>query len=114
MKNNEKGQALLLIVVVLGLVLMGGMGLAIDGAQIYSHRQLAQAAADAAAEAAVFSIFNKTYNPDGTAFTCSTAPANTACVYAARNGFGSDTVDVSFPPSPQNGVAGSTNYTYPF
>src|SRR5438045_2863314 len=51
MKNNRKGQALLLVVTALGIFLVGAMGLVIDGGQMYAHREMAQAAADAAAQA---------------------------------------------------------------
>jgi hypothetical protein len=106
--GNRKGQALLLVVVAMGTVLVAGMGLAIDASQYYTHRTMAQAAADAAAEAAMMSILNST-NTSGTAafstsgsFTCTTSDARTPCVYARYNGFGStadDTVTVSFPGS---------------
>src|SRR6266581_1410698 len=57
MRRSESGQAILLVVVACGIFLIGAVGLAIDGAQIYAHREMAQAAADAAAQAGIFSIF---------------------------------------------------------
>jgi hypothetical protein len=99
------------VVVSLGLFLMGALGLGIDGAQMYAHRQMAQAAADAAAQAAAMSIKDGTNStsahPFSTAasFTCAVPPATldlrTPCVYAQYNGFGTstDTVTVSFPSS---------------
>ena len=48
-RKAEKGQAILLVVVAMAIVLVGGLGLAIDGSQLYAHSQMAQAAADAAA-----------------------------------------------------------------
>jgi hypothetical protein len=122
MKNNEKGQAIILVVTALGIVLIGAMGLAIDGAQIYAHREMAQAAADAAAEAAVMSIFAGTtsfvWTSAGAGYNCKSTDTFTPCVYARNNGFGltgsSDTVSVAFPASPYNGVTGSPNFTYPF
>jgi len=38
-------------VVAMSILLIGALGLAIDGGQMYAHRQMAQAAADAAAQA---------------------------------------------------------------
>lgn len=97
------------------------MGLAVDGGQMYAHRQMAQTAADAAAEAGIMSIFGGTNatstfpfatgTPPPAAFTCSTTDGRTPCVYARRNGFGgsaSDTVVVDFP-SAIPGVALSTD-----
>src|SRR5438270_10282501 len=99
MLGNNRGQAILLVVVAMSLVLLGGLGLAIDGSQYYTQRTMAQAAADAAAEAGVMSIFNAT-NTGGTAafstsdFTCTTTAASTPCVYARLNGFGGTTDDI--------------------
>jgi hypothetical protein len=76
---------------------------------MYAQRQMAQAAADAAAQSAVMSIVRGTNttstNPFSTAgsFICAVPPAaldlRTPCVYAQYNGFGTaaDTVTVSFP-----------------
>jgi uncharacterized membrane protein len=42
----------------MSILLIGALGLAIDGGQMYAHRQMAQAAADAAAQAGIMSIFD--------------------------------------------------------
>jgi hypothetical protein len=109
MKRGERGQALLLVIVGLSLLVLGCLGLGIDGAQIYSHRQMAQTAADAAAQSGIMSIYNGTNitgpNPFATAspaasFACTASDGRTPCVYARLNGFGAtadDTVTVSFP-----------------
>lgn len=39
-RRNEKGQALLLVVLALGIFMIGAVGLAVDGAQMYGHRQM--------------------------------------------------------------------------
>ncbi len=108
-RSGESGQAIVLVIVSLSLFLMGALGLGLDGAQMYAHRQMAQTAADAAAQAAMMSIKDATYatsaHPFSTAatFTCTVPPATldlrTPCVYAQYNGFGTsaDTVTVSFP-----------------
>jgi len=105
-----------MIVAALGLFSFGALGFAIDVSQIYGQRQLAQTAADAAAQAGIMSIFNGTNatsaNPFGTgaspsAFTCTSADRRVPCLYARNNGFGgtaSDTVTVSFPAT----VSGAT------
>ncbi len=104
------------LVVAMSIFLMGALGLAIDGAQMYAHWQMAQTAADAGALAGMMSIMNGTNAtspyPFGTgsppaSFTCSTTDSRTPCVYVRNNGFGStaaDTVTVSFPVS----VAGAS------
>lgn len=114
--HSESGQAIILSQVALSLFMLGALGLGIDGAQLYVQRQMAQAAADAAAEAAIMSIMRGTNStsahPFSTAasFTCTVPPAaldlRTPCVYAQDNGFGTsvDTVVVSFPGS----IAGVT------
>ncbi len=108
-RKRQDGQVLLLLVVALGLFLLGAVGLAIDASVLYSHRQLAQAAADAAAEAAIMSVFNGTNTSTyanvfgSTAFTCTTGnDSRTPCVYARYHGFGTtanETVTVDFPTS---------------
>src|ERR1019366_2552117 len=106
-RKNEKGQAILLVVVAMGIFLVGALGLAIDGAQLFGHRGMAQVAADAAAQAAVLSIFNGTNVGNvpakndfaaTTAYThtCSTSDATTPCRFARRDGFGGTNEDVVF------------------
>lgn len=110
--GSRNGQAIILVVVAASLILIGALGFAIDGGQVYAQRQMAQAAADAAAEAGIMSILrgtNATSAPTfGTGptpiapYTCSTSDGRTPCVYARNNGFGgtaSDTVTLSYPPS---------------
>src|SRR5438132_13964468 len=97
-RKAEKGQAILLVVVAMAIVLVGGLGLAIDGSQLYAHSQMAQAAADAAAMAGIMSMFQGvntiSTNPakfsTAATFTCTTTDAQLPCRYARLNGFGSD------------------------
>jgi hypothetical protein len=105
-RSGETGQALLLVVVAMGIFLIGAVGLAVDGGTMYVHRQMAQAAADAAAQAGIMSMFNGTHATAATpfstaaAFNCSTTDGRTPCVYARQNRFGgtaADTVTVDFP-----------------
>src|SRR6478609_2824327 len=107
MAKGQKGQAILLIVVAMGIVVLGALGLAVDGSQYYTQRTMAQAAADAAAEAGIMSIFNGTNTAGSAQFatnasiTCSGSYAQTPCAYAKLNGFGTadDTVLVEFNPT---------------
>ncbi len=110
-RESEKGQAILLVVVAMGLVLVGALGLAIDGGTLYGHRTMAQAAADAAAQAGILSIFNGT-NTGANAFgsaahTCSTTDAISPCRFARNNGFGAtsdDVVFIDFPTAAEVGL----------
>jgi hypothetical protein len=118
-RSSENGQAIVLVVAAIGLVLMGALGLAVDASQLYGHRQMAQGAADAAAESAILSIYGATNtgtNAFGTAtFTCTSGTdVRTPCAYAQLNSFGqagsSDTISVDFPTS-VTGVTLSTDFT---
>src|SRR4051812_1425010 len=104
--TGEEGQAILIVVLAMGIFLLGAVGLAIDGSHLYSQRQMAQSAADSAAIAGIMSIFDGTNTTGphafstGSAFTCTTSDAKTPCVYAATNAFGTtsaDTVVIDFP-----------------
>ncbi len=108
--GHEGGQAVILVVVAMSIFLIGALGLAIDGGQMYAQRQMAQGAADAAAQAGIESILNGTNatssHPFGTgsapiaSSVCTTTDLRTPCVYARNNGFGgtsADTVTLSYP-----------------
>ena len=108
--GREDGQAVILVVVAMSIFLIGVLGLAVDGGQMYAQRQMAQAAADAAAQAGIMSILRGTNAtsayPFGTGSTpiassaCTTTDLRTPCVYARLNGFGgtaADTVTLSYP-----------------
>jgi Flp pilus assembly protein TadG len=108
--RREAGQAVILVVVAMSIFLIAALGLAVDGGQMYAQRQMAQAAADAAAQAGIMSIYDGTNStsayPFGTGSTpiassvCTTTDLRTPCVYARLNGFGgtaADTVTLSYP-----------------
>lgn len=123
--RGEKGQAVPLLVVALSIVLIGGMGLAVDAANLYQQNQRAQVAADAAATAAAMSIFQGTNtsasNPakftltTSTSITCNASSTELPCAYARLNGFGAinaDSVNVDAPvcggtPNPCAGFDGN-------
>lgn len=115
----QRGQAAFFLVLVLGIFLLGGIGLAVDMSNLWFHRQAAQNAADAACTAAAMDMVNyangaatggTTGFTPGTAFNCSTSGNSTKapCQYAAFNGYtasgltaGSPSTEVaiSFPTS---------------
>jgi hypothetical protein len=95
----------------MSIFLIGALGLALDGSMLYGHRQMAQSAADAAAQGAMLSIFHGT-NATATypfatgttpaPYTCTTTDGTTPCAYARINGFGglaSDSVSITYPTS---------------
>src|ERR1051326_4346869 len=121
-RRGEHGQALVMTAALMGIVLVGAIGLALDSSHLYAEIHMAQVAADAAAEAGIVSIFNGTNsgstNPSpwatpptactptdaggscAASFTCATTDVYAPCSYARKNGFGStasDTVTVEFP-----------------
>ena len=118
--GNERGQAILLVAVASGIFLVGAIGLSVDAAQLYLHRQVAQTAADAAAEAGAMSIFGGTWNTSGygtAGYTCTNGSDVTSpCIYARSNGFGltgsTDTVLIEFPTSVDSGVTLSPDPTF--
>jgi hypothetical protein len=113
----RNGQAILLMVVAMSLLLIGVVGFGMDGGQLYAQRQMAQTAADAAAQAGIMSILNGT-NATSTytfgtgstpiaSYVCTTTDGRTPCVYARNNGFGgtsSDIVTLIYPSS----ISGTT------
>src|SRR3954452_20532532 len=70
-RSGERGQAILLVVLGMSIFVLGAIGLAIDGSHLYAQRQMAQAAADAAAQAGIMSIFDGTNGTGTHAFTAS-------------------------------------------
>lgn len=111
--RNEEGQSIVLVVLAMGIFLLGAVGLGFDGSHLYSERTRAQLAADAAAQAAMISIFTGTNTFPTTAFTCTTTDTRTPCSYAIKNGFGGtadDTVTISYPAdSAAPGIAFSSD-----
>jgi Tfp pilus assembly protein PilX len=86
--NDERGSAVVLLVASLGFFLLGAMGLAIDGAQLYAQRQMAQSAADAAAQAGMVTIFDGSTPAIGaSAYYCTSSNNTSPCTYASKNGY---------------------------
>ena len=120
---NECGQAIVFIVLALSLFLLAAVGFAVDIANLWFHRQVAQNAADAACTAGAMDLYLSAqgtpmggFTP-GTAFTCSSTPGAAPCQYAALNGYNgtglvggsaSNEVAVSFPSAGSNPAPGVT------
>ena len=86
-RMKERGQAVLLVVVALSVFLFGALGIAIDGSQLYAQRQMAQKAADAAAQAGIVTILNGGTAIGTTAYYCTSANTTSPCTYASKNTF---------------------------
>lgn len=102
--KDEGGQAVVLVALAMSIFLLAAVGLAVDGAHLYAQRQMAQSAADAAAQAGISSIFTGSATFPTTKFTCSAADAapggRSPCQYAASNGFSAssgDTIVIDYP-----------------
>lgn len=86
--KDERGSAVVLLVASLSFFLCGAMGLAIDGAQVYAQRQMAQSAADAAAQAGMVTIFDGSTPAIGTgAYYCTSSNTTSPCTYVSKNGY---------------------------
>ncbi|MEK7327345.1 MAG: pilus assembly protein TadG-related protein, partial [Chloroflexota bacterium] len=105
--KREGGQILVMGVVLLTL-LMGMLGLVVDGGSFFQQRRQAQSAADSAALAAAGAL------KDGASASTAIAAAKE---YAANNGFNNDgssnTVTVNIPPTSGDHV-GSSSYAEVF
>ena len=120
-RSNERGQAVVLIVLILGMFLLGTTALAVDFTNLWFHRQAAQAAADAACTAGAHAMVNTVNDPayssanftinwnSGTAFDCNST-TNTPCSYATLNGYSSSLTSAavsSAGTTPGDNVRGS-------
>lgn len=82
MKDNEKGQAIVLIAFAL-IALLAVTGLALDGGRLYQYRRQAQNAADAAALAGARLLLSETCAPSGNS---DLEISNTIIDFAGQNG----------------------------
>jgi len=100
-----------MVVLGMSIFMMAALGLAVDGSHLYVQRQLAQAAADAGAQAGMMSIFAGT-NASGAhtfsigtgatfSYTCISSDAATPCYYAqSMNGFNTASDTVTYVANP--------------
>ena len=86
-RESEKGQAVVLVVASMSVFLFGALGMAIDGSQLFAQRQMAQMAADAAAQAGIVTIFNGSSAIGTTSYYCTSANTTSPCTYAQKNNF---------------------------
>jgi hypothetical protein len=108
-RTGEAGQTILFFVLVLGIFLLGALCFAFDLPNLWFHRQAAQSAADAACAAGAMDLLvndtNGTTQGGLTAGNCAVGSTDSACWYAAKNGYSSNStspgnvVTVSFPAS---------------
>src|ERR1700730_3503558 len=93
--SSESGQALVFLVVALGLVFVAAGALSVDMSNLWFHRQAAQNAADAACSAGAMDLLVDAQGlatghqgfVNGTAFNCTTTSTASPCKYAAMNGY---------------------------
>jgi Flp pilus assembly protein TadG len=116
-RKREQGQALLFVLLGLGLFLLGAMAFAVDVSNLWFNRQAAQTAADAACTAGAMDLLVDAVNGTttqggftaGSGFDCHSATTAAPCKYAQQNGFAStvaagstalgNNVSVQFPAS---------------
>jgi hypothetical protein len=110
--SSQRGQAFLAILILISILLLAMLGIAADYTQVWAHRQMAQAAADAACQAGAADLFLKGTDPTaatdfpgldfswiGNGFNCGSKSGTAPCQYAALNGYAGSKVSVSFPAS---------------
>src|SRR5689334_13666295 len=92
--SRESGQAALFLMLGIGLFLLGGLGFAVDMANMWMHRQASQNAADAACTAAAMDMVNDANGATnsggftaGNGFLCSSNPTAAPCQYAGFNAY---------------------------
>lgn len=114
--SNEFGQAVVFVLLALGIFLLASVAFAVDIANLWFHRQTAQNAADSACAAGAMDLLAAAQGTStgkqgftiGTNFDCATKATAAPCIYAALNGYsGTNTVPgnqvtVSFPSSDPN------------
>src|SRR5207248_2137269 len=86
--SRESGQAAVFLMLGMGLFLLGGIGFAVDMANMWMHRQASQNAADAACTAAAMDLVNDANGATnsggfapGTGFNCSSKSGSAPCQY---------------------------------
>ncbi len=112
--NNEAGQMVIIVVLMLSLFLLAVLAFAVDYTNIWFQRQQAQTAADAACQAGAMDMYQLITGASfpainfvpGAPGSCSafTSDGPSMCWYASKNGFngyagGTSSVSWSFPGS---------------
>src|SRR6266436_6952234 len=91
-RKNEAGQAMVFLVLCLGLFLLGSLAFCVDMGNLWWHKQTAQNAADAACTAGMMDLLPTAPTPGSTPNATASA-----IYYAGKNGYAADTVNVTFP-----------------
>src|SRR5216683_6731049 len=97
-RSGEAGQAMLFVLLAMGIFLLGALCFAFDMSNMWFHRQAAQTAADAACAAGAMDILVDAEGSAtghqgftlGTPYSCTTASTDSVCQYAAKNGYSSN------------------------
>jgi hypothetical protein len=131
-QGGESGYAELFLLCC--ILMIGGMGFAVDFANLWCHRQSAQVAADSACQAGAMDMLAEAggeklpamgFTP-GAASNCTSSPSSTICAYAGFNGYSGtgpgsstntawNTVSWSFPTTVSGATAPpSSQAAYPF
>lgn len=122
--SSQRGQTFLAIAVFIALFLVAALGLATDYTQLWAHRQISQAATDAACQAGAADLFLQYLSPSppsgisyswfssGAGFNCSTNTGSPPCQYATFNGYSGSNVAVAFPKT-FPGAPNLTGFTVP-
>jgi hypothetical protein len=113
-RAGEAGQAMVFVLLVMGVFLLGALCFAFDLSNMWFHRQAAQTAADAACAAGAMDILvdaqggatGKQGFTLGTPYSCTTTSTDSVCTYAAKNGYDTtgNAVNVSFPTTVATGA----------
>jgi hypothetical protein len=132
-RSRENGQAAVFLMLAMGLFLIGGIGFAVDGANLWFHKQSAQNAADAACTAGVMDMLSTASGGVassswiGTTFQCSGTTGSTSnntfppCRYASFNGYTAASLSANRPgvdvgisfPTNVSGIPACSNTTPP-
>lgn len=104
-RPGEAGQAILFVLLAMGLVLLGAVAFSVDMGNLWFHRQSAQSVADSSCTAAAMDMLFSAngggasggFTP-GSNFSCSGSPGAAPCVYATKNmGFAPSTLTAGTP-----------------
>jgi Putative Flp pilus-assembly TadE/G-like len=130
--RQQRGQTMIVAVLVLGIFLVGFVGFATDYTNFWFHKQAAQGAADAACTAGAMDLLlfaqgrgtaNMGFTPSvGTSLSCSSTPGAAPCKYAKFNGYDagglqagapSNDITISFPAT-VSGLTAPTGVSVPY
>jgi Putative Flp pilus-assembly TadE/G-like len=117
-RAGESGQAIVSFLLIFACLIIGGLALAIDFANLWFHRQATQTAADAACQAGAMDMLATSGGLQlksmgftaGTAGSCIASPSATMCAYANFNGYNGAGPQ---PVSNTNSAWNTVSWTFP-